>query len=102
MAKQYPSDEAKMYQIKLKGHLDDQWTNWFDGAVIRLNDNDETVLTCSIMDQSALHGLLRKIRDLGIELVSLNRVELDLNEVSSQSQMKCNDNDQQKDEHNDS
>lgn len=75
MAKQYASDEPKTYQITLKGHLDDEWKDWFEGATISLKGDDETVLTCSVIDQPALHGLLRKIRDLGMELISVNRVE---------------------------
>ena len=64
-----------IYEVKLQGHLGQQWTDWFDGATIALKDNGSTVLTCSVVDQAALHGLLKKVRDLGMPLVSVNRVE---------------------------
>jgi len=63
------------YQIRLKGHLSDQWTNWFEGLTITLEENGDTLLTGPIHDQAALFGLLRKIRDLGMQLVSINCVE---------------------------
>ena len=64
-----------MYQIRLRGHLGPLWSDWFDGLVIAWDDNGDTVLTGSVADQAALHGLLRKIRDLGVTLVAINRVE---------------------------
>ena len=65
------------YQIRIKGHLGDQWTDWFDGLAITLEDNGDTLLTGSVTDQVALHGLLRKVRDLGMHLVSVNPVLLE-------------------------
>lgn len=62
------------YQLKLKGYLDPQWAHWFDGLTITL-DNEETVLTGPIIDQAALFGFLKKIRDLGLPLISLNRLD---------------------------
>ena len=59
------------YQIKIKGHLGGQWTDWFDGLAITLEDNGDTLLTGSVTDQAALHGLLRKVRDLGMPLISV-------------------------------
>ena len=64
-----------VYQIRLKGHLDDQWTDWFGGLAITLEENGDTLLTGSVVDQAALFGLLKKVRDLGMPLVSVNRIE---------------------------
>ena len=68
-----PTDpgEPLVYQIRLKGHLDPHWSDWFEGLAITLEDNGETVLTGPLVDQAALHGLLRKLRDLGIPLLSV-------------------------------
>jgi len=66
-----------VYRITVKGHLDSEWSDWFDGLTIILVDNGETVLTGPIVDQTALHGVLIKIRDLGLPLLSLTRVEPD-------------------------
>jgi len=63
-----------VYQIRLKGHLGHQWTEWFGGLTITLEDDGETLLTGPVVDQAALHGLLRKVRDLGMPLLSVNRV----------------------------
>jgi len=68
--------QPMIYQIRLQGHLGRQWADWFQGLTITLEDNGDTVLTGAVVDQAALHGLLRKIRDLGILLLSVNRVEL--------------------------
>jgi hypothetical protein len=62
-----------IYQIRVKGHLGPQWTDWFEGLVITLEDNGETLLSGVVVDQAALHGLLRRIRDLGMPLVSVSR-----------------------------
>ena len=66
-----------IYQIRIKGHLGQQWTDWFEGLTIRLEENGETVLTGPVVDDAALHGLLKKVRDLGMPLLSVNRVEAD-------------------------
>ena len=60
------------YQIRIKGHLGRQWTDWFSGLAITLEDNGDTLLTGLIVDQAALHGLLRKVRDLGMPLISVS------------------------------
>ena len=63
--------EAGLYEIRLKGHLDDKWVDWFEGLTITRGDNGETVLRGPLVDQAALHGLLRKVRDLGLPLLSV-------------------------------
>jgi len=63
-----------VYQIRLKGHLSSQWTDRFGGLSITLADNGDTLLTGPVMDQAALHGLLKTARDLGLPLISLNPV----------------------------
>jgi hypothetical protein len=69
-------DDPSIYQIRIKGHLGSQWTDWFKGLTITLEDNGETLLTGPV-DQSALYGLLKKVRDLGAPLISVVRVEPD-------------------------
>lgn len=64
-----------VYEIRIKGHLDSQWANWFDGLDITLTDKGDTLLTGLVVDQAALHGLLKKVRDLGAPLISVQRVE---------------------------
>ena len=64
-----------VYQIRLKGHLGSQWTDWFEGLTITLEEDGDTLLTGPVIDQAALHGLLKKVRDLGMHLVSVNPVE---------------------------
>jgi hypothetical protein len=64
-----------IYQIRIKGHLDSQWTDWFGGLTITLEEDGDTLLTGPVVDQAALHGLLRRVRDLGMPLVSVNRLE---------------------------
>src|SRR6266568_801216 len=64
-----------VYQIRIKGHLGREWTNWFGDLTLTLEDNGETLLTGPVVDQAALHGLLRKVRDLGVPLLSVSRVE---------------------------
>ncbi len=66
--------EPEWYELRLKGHLDDKWADWFDGLTIMREDNGETLLTGPVVDQAALHGLLRKVRDLGMPLLSVSRV----------------------------
>ena len=63
------------YQIRIKGHLGPRWTDWFGGLAITLEDNGDTLLTGPVLDQAALHGLLRKVRDIGMPLVSVSRIE---------------------------
>jgi len=71
-----PSQEM-VYQIRIRGHLGRQWADWFDGLTITLDDNGDTLLTGPVVDQAALHGLLRKVRDVGMPLISVVRVKPD-------------------------
>jgi hypothetical protein len=66
--------QAAVYQIRIKGHLGPQWTDWFEGPTITRQDNGETLLTGPVVDQAALYGLLKKVRDLGMPLLSVNRL----------------------------
>ena len=74
-------DESGLYEIRLKGHLDDRWADRFDGLTITLEENGDTLLTGPVIDQAALHGLLKKVRDLGMPLVSVNFVTPGLTET---------------------
>ncbi len=65
------------YQIRISGHLGAQWTGWFGDLSITLEENGATLLTGPVTDQAALYGLLRKVRDLGLPLISVMRVESD-------------------------
>ena len=65
---------CETYRITIKGYLDSEWSDWFDGLTITIVDNGETILTGPIVDQTALHGVLIKIRDLGLPLLSLTRI----------------------------
>ena len=67
-------DESGLYEIRIKGHLGNRWAAWFEGLTMTLEDNGETLLTGLVVDQAALHALLRKVRDLGMPLLSVTRV----------------------------
>ena len=67
--------QPMVYQIRIKGHLGHQWTDWFEGLTITLEEDGNTLLTGPVIDQAALHGLLKKVRDLGMPLVSVSPVE---------------------------
>ena len=71
-----------IYQIRLKGYLGRQWTDWFGGLSITLEDNGDTLLAGPVVDQAALHGLLRKVRDLGMPLLSVIRLYPDQADAS--------------------
>ena len=63
--------EPGFYEIRIKGHLADRWADWFGGLTITLEDNGDTLLTGPVVDQAALFGLLRRVRDLGMPLLSV-------------------------------
>jgi hypothetical protein len=67
--------EPTVYQLRIKGHLGSEWADWFGGLTITLDDNGDSLLTGPVIDQAALHGLLKKVRDLGMPLVSVSPVE---------------------------
>ncbi len=69
------ASQPTVYQIRLKGHLGGEWANWFAGMTIALEATGNTLLTGPVADQAALHGLLKRVRDLGLPLVSVNPVE---------------------------
>ncbi len=68
--------EAGLYEIRIEGQLDDRWEAQFGGLTLTRDDNGETLLTGPVVDQAALHGLLRKVRDLGMPLISVTRAKL--------------------------
>ena len=70
-----------VYQIVIKGHLDSEWSEWFDGLTVTMVDNGATILSGPIIEQTALHGVLIKIRDLGLPLLSLTRIDPDISDV---------------------
>ncbi len=75
--------ESGLYEIRLKGHLDDRWADQFEGLTITLEDDGNTLLSGPVVDQAALHGLLKKVRDLGMPLVSVSPVEPGQADVSA-------------------
>lgn len=83
-------DVPKVFHIRIKGHLGQQWAGWFDGLTITLEEDGNTLLSGPVIDQSALHGIVKKIRDLGMPLISVNPVDpnqatkADIDEVKSE------------------
>src|SRR5215210_5469680 len=79
MSETYPTNEdhyeTGLYEIRIKGHLSPHWIDWFGGLTLTLEDHGDTLLSGPVVDQAALYGLLRKVRDLGMPLLSVNRVE---------------------------
>jgi hypothetical protein len=71
--------QPMVYQIRIKGHLDREWADWFGGLTITLEDNGDTLLTGPVVDQAALYGVLKKVRDLGVPLLSVIEVQFNEN-----------------------
>lgn len=69
--------QPTVYQIKIKGYLDSEWSDWFEGLAVTQAEGGDTLLTGPVVDDAALHGLLKKVRDLGLPLISVNRIEAD-------------------------
>lgn len=77
-----PTANTAYYEIRLQGQLNARWADWFDGMTITLDTNGDTLLSGPVVDQAALHGILKKVRDLGLTLLSVNSVEPDRKEDS--------------------
>ena len=67
-------NQAVIYQIRIKGQLDSQWTDWFGGLTITLGEDGDTLLTGPVVDQAALYALLKKVRDTGLTLIAVNQI----------------------------
>ena len=72
-----PDTQPTIYELRVEGHLDREWSDWFEGLVITLAEDGTTLLSGPVADQAALFGLLKKVRDLGAPLISINPVEPD-------------------------
>ena len=81
------ADQPMVYEIRIKGHLSHLSAGWFDGLTITLENNGNTLLTGTVIDQSALHGILKKVRDLGMPLLSVNTAGPDLQDKSDNKQI---------------
>ena len=86
MAEVIDSSQSTIYQIRVKSHLGPEWTDWFMGLIITLEEDGDTLLTGPVVDQAALHGLLKKVRDLGMPLVSVNPVQFNETPMEEKSE----------------
>ena len=75
MANEPSPRQPKIYQIRIKGRLDSEWSDWFEGLAVTQAEGGDTLLIGPVADDAALHGLLKKVRDLGMPLISVNRIE---------------------------
>lgn len=78
-------EEIGRYEIRVLGHLDERWAAWFDGLRLTHENDGTTVIQCQVADQAALHGLLQKVRDVGLPLVSAIKVEPDAHQHKQRS-----------------
>jgi len=85
--------EPGSYEIRIKGHLDHRWAAWFEGLTITLEEDGDTLLTGPVIDQAGLHGLLKKVRDLGLPLISVSQVQIQETHLF-RSKKEKNENDQ--------
>ena len=74
MAKGRKESTPTIYEIRIKGYLGSQWQEWFEGLTITPEEHGSTLLTGPVVDQAALHGLIKRVRDLGLPLISVNRL----------------------------
>lgn len=79
--------QQTIYQFRIKGHLGTQWMGWFEGLTVILEEDGNTLLSGPVIDQSAMHGILKKIRDLGMPLLSVNSVETRTQDTSDNKQV---------------
>lgn len=81
------ANQQTVYQFRIKGHLGTQWMGWFEGLTVTLEEDGNTLLSGPVIDQSAMHGILKKIRDLGMPLLSVNSVETRTQDTSDNKQV---------------
>ena len=84
------ANQQTVYQFRIKGHLGQQWLNWFEGLTATLEEDGNTLLSGTVVDQSALHGILKKIRDLGMPLLSMNLLDSNPADKTDPDQAKGN------------
>jgi len=84
--REFPTEshsDARKYEIRLEGHLNSRWAAWFDGLDLTTDNDGTTLIHGLVADQAALHGLLQKVRDVGLPLVSVTQIETDRSDVSA-------------------
>jgi len=69
-------DQSSIYEIRIKGHLDRDWSDWFEGMRITLEDDGNTLISGPVMDQASLYGLLKRVHQIGLQLISINEIEI--------------------------
>ena len=80
-------DQSKVFQIRIQGHLSQQRMDWFEGLTITLEEDGNTLFSGPVVDQSALHGILKRIRDLGMPLLSVNSVDRNQENMTKPTQL---------------